>query len=95
MLDAEGERVFESWVDAHTAILFKVVRVHGDADSDGEDPFQETRCRLAQRRGVLRRLRRIYLVVALKAALAWRRSSLSESRAGGLRELLSTLEARE
>jgi hypothetical protein len=44
MLDAEGERVFESWVDAHTAILFKVVRVHGDADSDGEDPFQETRC---------------------------------------------------
>ena len=41
MLEAERNRVFESWIDAHKAILFKVARVYGATHSDREDLFQE------------------------------------------------------
>ena len=36
MLAAERNRVFESWIDAHKAILFKVARVYGATHSDRE-----------------------------------------------------------
>jgi RNA polymerase sigma-70 factor (ECF subfamily) len=41
MLAAERNRVFESWIDAHKAILIKVARVYGATHSDREDLFQE------------------------------------------------------
>jgi hypothetical protein len=34
MLDVERNRVFESWIDAHKAILLKVARVYGATHSD-------------------------------------------------------------
>lgn len=40
MLTAERNRVFERWIDAHKAILFKVARVYGATHSDREDLFQ-------------------------------------------------------
>lgn len=41
MLEAERTRVFEGWIEAHKAILFKVARVYGVTRSDREDLFQE------------------------------------------------------
>jgi hypothetical protein len=41
MLEAERNSVFESWIDAHKAILLKVARVYGATHSDREDLFQE------------------------------------------------------
>ncbi len=41
MLGSERTKIFESWIDAHKAILFKVARVYGDTHSDREDLFQE------------------------------------------------------
>ena len=41
MPEGERTRVFESWIDAHKAILFKVARVYGATHSHREDLFQE------------------------------------------------------
>jgi RNA polymerase sigma-70 factor (ECF subfamily) len=41
MLGAERDRLLESWIEAHKAILFKVARVYGATHSDREDLFQE------------------------------------------------------
>jgi RNA polymerase sigma-70 factor, ECF subfamily len=41
MLDAERTRIFESWMGAHKAILFKVARAYGATHTDREDLFQE------------------------------------------------------
>ena len=76
MLEAERNRVFESWIDAHKAILFKVARVYGATDSDREDLFQEIALQLWHSveayRGDCAATTWIYRV-ALKTALAWRR----------------------
>jgi len=37
----ERNRVFQDWIGAHKAILFKVARVYGATHSDREDLFQE------------------------------------------------------
>ena len=76
MLDAERNRVFESWMDAHKAILLKVARVYGATRSDREDLFQEIALQLWHSveayRGDCATTTWIYRV-ALNTALAWRR----------------------
>ena len=76
MLDAERNRVFESWMDAHKAILLKVARVYGVTHSDREDLFQEIALQLWHSveayRGDCATTTWIYRV-ALNTALAWRR----------------------
>ena len=41
MLDAERNQIFEEWIEANKAILFKVARAYGTTHSDREDLFQE------------------------------------------------------
>jgi RNA polymerase sigma-70 factor (ECF subfamily) len=76
MLEAERNRVLESWIEAHKAILFKVARVYGATHSDREDLFQEIALQLWHSveayRGDCAATTWIYRV-ALNTALAWRR----------------------
>ena len=76
MLDAERNTVFESWIDAHKGILFKVARVYGATHADREDLFQEIALQLWHSieayRGDCAATTWIYRV-ALNTALAWRR----------------------
>ena len=76
MQEAEWNRVFESWIDEHKAILFKVARVYGATQSDREDLFQEIALQVWHSveayRGDCAATTWIYRV-ALNAALAWRR----------------------
>ena len=76
MLDAERNRVFESWIGAHQAILFKVARVYGATHADREDLFQEIALQVWHSveayRGDCAATTWIYRV-ALNTALAWRR----------------------
>ena len=76
MLAAERNRVFESWIDAHKAILFKVARVYGATHSDREDLFQEIALQVWHSveayRGDCAATTWIYRV-SLNTALAWRR----------------------
>jgi len=76
MLEAERNRVFEGWMDAHKAILFKVARVYGDTHSDREDLFQEIALQVWNSveayRGDCAATTWIYRV-ALNTALAWSR----------------------
>ena len=83
MLDAERNRVFESWIDAHKAILFKVARVYGATHSDREDLFQEIALQVWHSveayRGDCAATTWIYRV-ALNTALAWRRKERRHSQ---------------
>src|SRR5262245_28279448 len=76
MLEAGRNRIFESWIDAHKAILFKVARVYGATHSDREDLFQEIALQVWHSidayRGDCAATTGIY-GVALNTALAWRR----------------------
>ena len=76
MLEAERNRVFEGWIEAHKAILFKVARVYGATHSDREDLFQEIALQVWHSveawRGDCAATTWIYRV-ALNTALAWRR----------------------
>jgi RNA polymerase sigma-70 factor (ECF subfamily) len=76
MLDAERNGVFERWMDAHKAILFKVARVYGATHPDREDLFQEIALQVWHSveayRGDCAATTWIYRV-ALNTALAWRR----------------------
>ena len=76
MLDAERNTVFESWIDAHKAILFKVARVYGATHADREDLFQEIALQVWHSveayRGDCAATTWIYRV-ALNTALSWSR----------------------
>ena len=76
MLGSERNRVFETWIDAHKAILFKVARVYAATHSDREDLFQEIALQMWHSveayRGDCAATTWIYRV-ALNTALAWRR----------------------
>jgi RNA polymerase sigma-70 factor (ECF subfamily) len=76
MLEAERNRVFEGWIDAHKAILFKVACVYGATHSDREDLFQEIALQVWHSveayRGDCAAATWIYRV-ALNTALSWRR----------------------
>ena len=41
MTNVERNRIFEDWIAAHKAILFKVARAYGTTHADREDLFQE------------------------------------------------------
>jgi RNA polymerase sigma-70 factor, ECF subfamily len=76
MLDAERNKIFESWVGAHKAILFKVCRAYGANPADREDLFQEIALQVWHSvesfRGDAAISTWIYRV-ALNTALAWKR----------------------
>lgn len=76
MTDAERNRIFESWIEAHRAILFKVARAYGSTHADREDLFQEIALQVwhsaAAFRGDSAVATWIYRV-ALNTALAWSR----------------------
>jgi len=83
MLDVERNRVFESWIDAHKAILMKVARVYAATHSDREDLFQEIALQVWHSvdayRGDCTVTTWIYRV-ALNTALAWRRKERRHSQ---------------
>lgn len=76
MLEAERTRIFESWIETHKAILFKVARAYGASQFDREDLFQEAALQLWNSieawRGDCAPGTWIYRVV-LNTALSWRR----------------------
>ncbi|MBN9505713.1 MAG: RNA polymerase sigma factor [Altererythrobacter sp.] len=76
MTEAERDRIFGEWLDAHKAILFKVARAYGATHSDSEDLFQEIALQLWHSveafRGDAAVTTWIYRV-ALNTALAWTR----------------------
>ncbi len=83
MLEAERNKVFESWIDAHKGILFKVARLYGATHSDREDLFQEIALQIWHSvetyRGDCAATTWIYRV-ALNTALAWRRKEYRHGR---------------
>lgn len=76
MVEAERDRIFGGWMEAHKAILFKVARAYGTTHSDREDLFQEIALQLWHSveafRGDAAVTTWIYRV-ALNTALAWNR----------------------
>ena len=76
MLDTERTAIFESWMGAHKAILFKVARAYGAGHADREDLFQEIALQVWHSieafRGDAAVATWIYRI-ALNTAMAWRR----------------------
>jgi RNA polymerase sigma-70 factor (ECF subfamily) len=76
MLDGERNRIFEGWIGAHKAILFKVARAYGASHADREDLFQEIALQVWHSveafRGDAAATTWIYRV-ALNTAMAWNR----------------------
>ncbi len=76
MQDGERNRIFEGWIAAHKAILFKVARAYGASHSDREDLFQEIALQVWHSvdafRGDSAASTWIYRV-ALNTAIAWQR----------------------
>jgi len=76
MQDGERNRIFEGWIEAHKAILFKVARAYGASHADREDLFQEMALQLWHSvpafRGDSAASTWIYRV-AFNTAIAWRR----------------------
>jgi RNA polymerase sigma-70 factor (ECF subfamily) len=70
------DRIFQGWLEAHKAILFKVARAYGATHSDREDLFQEIALQVWHSveawRGDCKASTWIYRV-ALNTALTWRR----------------------
>ena len=76
MLDTERDAIFETWMEAHKAILFKVARAYGSTHSDREDLFQEIALQVwhsvTSYRGDAAAKTWIYRI-ALNTAMAWHR----------------------
>jgi RNA polymerase sigma-70 factor (ECF subfamily) len=83
MLQAEQNKLFEDWMEAHKAILFKVAHAYGATHADREDLFQEIVLQLwhsvAAFRGDAAVTTWIYRV-ALNTALAWNRKERKHYR---------------
>jgi len=83
MTDAERNRIFEEWIEAHKAILFKVARAYGSTHADREDLFQEIALQVWHSvpafRGDSAVTTWIYRV-ALNTALAWSRKERKHGR---------------
>lgn len=76
MTDAERNRIFEGWIEAHKAILFKVARAYGATHSDREDLFQEIALQVWHSVEAFRDEAKVstwIYRVALNTALAWKR----------------------
>jgi RNA polymerase sigma-70 factor, ECF subfamily len=78
-LKARHSQVFEEWMEAHKAILFKVARAYGATHADREDLFQQIALQVWNSveafRGEAKVSTWIYQV-ALNTALAWKRTEL-------------------
>jgi RNA polymerase sigma-70 factor (ECF subfamily) len=83
MLKAERNQVFEEWMEAHKAILFKVARAYGATHADREDLFQQIALQVWNSveafRGEAAVTTWIYQV-ALNTALAWNRKERKHGR---------------
>ena len=83
MQDGERNRIFEGWVAAHKAILFKVARAYGTTHADREDLFQEIALQVWHSveafRGDAAVPTWIYRV-ALNTAMTWRRRERKHGR---------------
>ena len=83
MLNAERNRIFEEWLQAHKAILFKVARAYGATHADREDLFQQMALQVWNSveafRGEAKVTTWIYQV-ALNTALAWNRKERKHER---------------
>jgi RNA polymerase sigma-70 factor (ECF subfamily) len=83
MLKTRRNRVFEEWIEAHKAILFKVARVYGATHADREDLFQQIAVQVWNSveafRGEAKVSTWIYQV-ALNTALAWNRKERKHGR---------------
>jgi RNA polymerase sigma-70 factor (ECF subfamily) len=76
MLDGERNQIFEGWIAAHKAILFKVARAYGTTHADREDLFQDIALQVWHSveafRGDAAPTTWIYRI-ALNTAMTWRR----------------------
>jgi len=83
MLDGERNQIFEGWIEAHKAILFKVARAYGTSHADREDLFQEIALQVWHSveafRGDAAPATWIYRV-ALNTAIAWKRKGRKHDR---------------
>ena len=83
MTDAERNRIFENWIEAHKPILFKVARAYGSSHPDREDLFQEIALQVWHSvdafRGASAVTTWIYRI-ALNTALAWVRKEGKHER---------------
>lgn len=83
MLKAKRDQVFEQWMEAHKAILFKVARAYGASHADREDLFQQIALQVWNSieafRGEAAVSTWIYQV-ALNTALAWNRKERKHGR---------------
>jgi RNA polymerase sigma-70 factor (ECF subfamily) len=83
MLEAERNRIFGKWIDAHKAILFKVARAYGFAHADRQDLFQEIALQIWHSvdafRGDAAVTTWIYRV-ALNTAITWSRREKKHGR---------------
>ena len=76
MLDSERDRIFLDWMDAHTGILFKVVRAYAFEHADREDLFQEVAVQVWRSVDVYRGDSSVstwMYRIALNAAISWTR----------------------
>jgi RNA polymerase sigma-70 factor (ECF subfamily) len=81
--DAERNKVFDQWLVAHKAILFKVSRAYGATHADREDLFQEIALQVWNSIGAFRgdcAVSTWIYRIALNSALAWGRGQNKHSR---------------
>jgi RNA polymerase sigma-70 factor (ECF subfamily) len=93
MADTERNTIFEAWIEAHKAILFKVARAYGATHADRQDLFQEIALQIWHSVEAYRRdcsvTTWIYRV-ALNTALAWNRKERKHER--GRQDIETTTE---
>ena len=83
MSETERNRLFEEWIEAHRAILFKVARAYGRTHADREDLFQEIAVQLWHSLSVFRgdcAVTTWIYRVALNTALPWSRKEARHGR---------------
>jgi RNA polymerase sigma-70 factor (ECF subfamily) len=77
--EEERQRVFKSWLQEHTGLIFKVARAFASSEADQQDLIQEILlqmwCSLPRFEGNAKASTWIYRV-ALHTALAWRRKEM-------------------
>jgi len=76
MLKTDRNQIFEEWMEAHKAILFKVARAYGATHADREDLFQQIALQVWSSVGAFRGEAAVstwIYQVALNTALAWNR----------------------
>src|SRR6185436_7557624 len=76
MLDSERDRIFESWLESHKGILFKVVHAYAFEHADRQDLFQEIALQVWRSVDAFRGASSVptwMYRVALNTAIAWTR----------------------